>query len=138
MKKGMHHCLKFQMSLVDSRLTGTEDGPFLSQLRNMTVDVLRYGVRIRTGRERLERRGVVAVMINTVLLDALARNKTIAFLSRHAGILDLEAFLEIQTVFPLSPDVVSDVVSAAACRDRGHVVLDGTYAKAKAIAATAT
>lgn len=93
-EKGIDHGLEFRMSLVDSRLASTKDSSLLSQFGNVVVDVLRYGMRIRTWWQRLERGGLVAMKVDAVLLDALACSQTITFLSCHARVFDLEALLE--------------------------------------------
>jgi len=94
-EKGIDHCLKFRMSLIDSRLASTKDRSFFSQFGNVVVNVLCYGMRIGTWWQRLERGSLVAMKVDAVLLDALACSKTITFLSCHARVFNLEAFLEV-------------------------------------------
>jgi hypothetical protein len=74
------------------------------------VDVFVYvasdSVGIRTKGERLPGRGLIAVDVDTVFLDALSCSEAIALFSGETGVCVLERVLEPQAVFPLPPNVV--------------------------------
>lgn len=119
---------KLVLALIYGLLGLAKQGPTLSELGQILVNVRCHTFGIRSRREGLKRGGAI-VDIYAVLLHALSGLKALALLAGDNTIAKLQHILEPKAVFPAPPYVVPP--NRDSCLGRDGVSVNGTYTQTK-------